>query len=73
MSKKEKTKESDNQHNFKNSVAKMYSELESKHRLIRTELSKTFGRSYTKRAKTPSMSKMKGLGYTLLSPNPQDR
>jgi len=71
MSKKEKTKDSD--HNFKNSVAKMYSELESKHRLIRTELSKTFGRTYTKRAKPSGMGKMKGLGYTLLSPNPQDR
>lgn len=71
MSKKKKTKDDD--HNFKNSVAKMYSELESKHRLIRTELSKTFGRTYEKRANTPSMGKTKGLGYTLLSPNPMDR
>ena len=71
MSKKEKTKDDD--HNFKNSVAKMYSELESKHRLIRTELSKTFGRTYKKRAKTPSMGKTKGLGYPLHSRNPMDR
>lgn len=73
MSKKEKTKESDNEHNFKNSVAKMYSELESKHRLIRTQLSKTFGRTYKKRPKTPSMSKMKGLGHPLHSRNPMDK